>query len=77
MKNIATASEIAAYEKVEIAIESYTMDEFYELIEKVGDFACSFGAERKAAYNKLRSVARKLDVTILDLEDWYFIDAEM
>ncbi len=75
MKNIATATEIEAYEKVELAIENYTMDEFCDLIEKVGDFACSFGAERKAAYSKLRSVARKLDVTILDLEDWYFIDA--
>lgn len=73
----ATAAEIAAYEAVELATENYTLDELCDLIEKVGDFACSFGAERKAAYNKLRSVARKLDVSILDLETWYFIDAAM
>lgn len=77
MKNIATTSEVINYKAVEKAIENYTMDEFSEFLDKVSEFAFTMGKERKAAYNKLRSVAKKLGVTVLALEDWFFVDAAM
>lgn len=72
----ATEAEVITYETVEIAIKDYTDEEFAEFIDKVADFALAWkSADRKAAYNKLRSVARKLGVKVLDLETWYFIES--
>ena len=70
----ATATEIAGYLKVEEAIKNLTDEQFSLFIEKVGDLCWSYGKERKTAYSRLRSTARKLNVTIPEMRDWYFID---
>lgn len=69
-----TTEEIKVYEKVEKALENVNDNEFNEILERVSDFVYSWGQARKQAYNKCRPIAKKYNVSILELETWYCID---
>ena len=67
----ATEEEVATFKKIEALL---TDDDFEIAIDIIGDFACAYGQERRKAYNKAYRLAKKLGVTVEELEIWYFID---
>lgn len=73
-KRYATEEEIKVYKKVELAFENTDDDEFNEILERVSNFVYNYGQKRKETYNKCRPIAKKYNVTILELETWYCID---
>ena len=70
-----TEEEIKVYKKVEKAFRDLTPEEFEAVIERISDFVWNWGKERKKAYSRCRPLAKKYNVTVLELETWYCIDA--
>ena len=70
---IATEKEIAIYNAVEKALED---DERWEkVVEATGDYVCAYEPhERKRAYRRLYSIAKRLGFTVEQMEIWYCID---
>ena len=55
----ATAEEIRDYELVEERTKDMDDGEFAEIVDMLGEYFLSYGAERKAAYNKVYRFAKK------------------
>jgi len=71
----ATAEEIAVYEIVNKYMLEISDEEWQENLEKIGDYVYEWQtAERKKFYNRLRGLAKKIGVSVKDLETWYCID---
>ena len=70
----ATAEEIRDYELVEERTKDMDDGEFAEIVDMLGEYFLSYGAERKAAYNKVYRFAKKLGVTVKVLDNWYFTE---
>lgn len=50
------------------------IDEVSNACEIIGDYICSYGAERKRNYSKVYRYGKKLGVTVSQLVDWYTTD---
>lgn len=70
----ATAEEIKVFEKLNNELCGLSDDVYEKAIEEISDFVWSYGEERKAAYNKLRKWAKKMNCKVVDFETWYCID---
>lgn len=71
----ATAEEIAVYEIVNKYIMEISDEEWQKNLEKIADYVYEWkAAERKKFYNRLRGLAKRIGVSVKDLETWYCID---
>ena len=77
IKRNATAEEIKIFLTVEAYVKTLTESEADSFTEKVSNYAWAYKAdERRRAYNALYRTARKIGITVADLETWYFIEKE-
>ena len=70
----ATAEEIEIYERVDAMMVAMPDDEFDTVLDIVNEFAFAYGAERRKAYNKIYRLAKKLALTVKELETWYWVE---
>jgi hypothetical protein len=71
----ATTEEIAVYEIVNKYMMEISDEEYETALEKIADYVYEWQtAERKKFYNRLRGLAKKIGVSVKDLETWYCID---
>lgn len=71
----ATTEEIAVYEIVNKYMMEITDEEYEAALEKIADYVYEWQTEeRKKFYNRLRGLAKKIGVSVKDLETWYCID---
>lgn len=68
---IATEEEVRNARYIDSIID---IDEVSNACEIVGDYICSYGAERKRNYSKVYRYGKKLGVTVSQLVDWYTTD---
>ena len=70
----ATTEEIRDYELVEKLTADMDDGEFSTICAMLGEYFMGYGKARKAAYSKAYRFAKKLDVTVKVLENWYFTE---
>ncbi len=71
----ATKEEVANYHHINALFDSVGDEMMVERwIETIGDYVFSYGKGRKYNYNRVYRIAKRLNVTVRSLEDWYCID---
>ena len=68
---IATKEEVRNARYIDSIID---IDEVVSACEIVGNYICSYGADRKRNYSKVYRYGKKLGVTVSQLVDWYTTD---
>lgn len=68
---VATEEEVKNARYIDSIID---IDEVSNACEIIGDYICSYGAERKRTYNRTYRYGKKLGVTVSQLVDWYTTD---
>ncbi len=75
MSRPATAEEIANYELIDSLTADYDDGELMEFLDIVSDYVTAYRPEkRKAAYNKLYRIVKKMGATVPACVDWYCMD---
>lgn len=70
----ASKEERDIYQKLNTRMNSFDDEKVDEMMESIGAYIWADSTERKKAYSKVYRIAKRFEVTVNNLVDWYCMD---